>query len=114
MDPSGASLVPPPGLNFLRILANSTSIRLDSSSLDLALRRSVMKLLRPRACVDDMIYLLCWLDLCLHKGYQWYVGLGVCFIFKGDVFCFSFFCFFESVSLFYRGIFDGVYLLPCN
>lgn len=54
MDPSGASLVPPPGLNFLRILANSTSMREDSSSLDLALRRSVMKLLRPRAW-DDMV-----------------------------------------------------------
>jgi len=47
-------LVPPPGLNFLRILANSTSMREDSSSLDLALRRSVMKLLRPRAW-DDMV-----------------------------------------------------------
>ncbi len=60
LDPSGASLVPPPGLNFLRILASSTSMREDSSSLDLALRRSVMKLLRPRAW-DDMVGGLLWL-----------------------------------------------------
>ena len=44
-----------PGLNFLRILANSISIREDSSDLDLELRRSEMKLLRPRAWAD-MVY----------------------------------------------------------
>ena len=59
MDPSAESLASP-GLNFLRILANSISIREDSSVLDLEFRRSEMKLLRPRACVDmiDCIVLM--------------------------------------------------------
>ena len=65
-------MVPPPGLNFLRILANSTSMREDSSSLDLALRRSVMKLFRPRAW-DDMVVGYIYISL----GEDWVLCVGL-------------------------------------
>ena len=62
-----------PGLNFFRIFASSTSMRSDSSSLLLALRRSDIKLFRPRACVDmvydSMKYLL--VMLCFIVGSCW-------------------------------------------